>query len=210
MNIRIYVVLFAGIVALSLIAAPLTMMDWGEQAIFETSQIDSSEIQEDMPVLSFDGLTSSAQKAVGAAITSPDGSHTVFGSDDWPEAFSYTDAASAGQGLYVIDYEDQYYRLYTYEHGAFPVVYWLYELPFIGYGLGLGLIAYRVYQDELGAVVAGIVAVPGIAFHLIGPEFEFPVLAPLQYSGLGLLAVLILIGGLLWQEEGYPFEQITS
>jgi len=35
-------------------------------------------------------------------------------------------------------------------------------------------------------------------FHLLGPEFDFPLLTPMQFVGLGVLAVILVLIGLLW------------
>ena len=73
-------------------------------------------------------------------IESPDGSHTVYGREDWPDRFHYSDYTAPGRGTYAIVYGGQYYRLDTYAGGGFPFVYWILELPFVAYGLLLGTV----------------------------------------------------------------------
>ncbi|MGB9965759.1 hypothetical protein [Halobacterium hubeiense] len=189
---------FALLVAVSLVGAPVTMADWGEQATFSADPIEKSDIREDTPLLQYDKLSTSAQDAVRRTIESPDGHYTIFGQDDWPDQFFYSDYSAPGQGLYAIAYDGQYYRLTTSAGGGFPFVYWLYQLPFIVYGLILGGVAYTSLQGRFAPRTAALTAVPGIAFHFLGPEFDFPLLTPRQFIGLGALAVIVALTGLLW------------
>ncbi|CQH63900.1 uncharacterized protein HHUB_4219 (plasmid) [Halobacterium hubeiense] len=198
MNRRVILSLFALLVAFSLVGAPITMADWGEQATFSSERIEKSDIQGDTPLLQYDSLSNSAQDAVRRTIESPDGHYTVFGNEDRPDRFFYSDYAAPGQGLYAIAYEGQYYRFTTYASGGFPFVYWLYQLPFIIYGLILGGVSYTSLQGRTTARTAALTAVPGIAFHRLGPEFDFPLLTPMQFVGFGVLAVILVLIGLLW------------
>lgn len=197
MNRRLVLASFAVIIALSLVGAPVTMADWGEQASFSTERIEKSEVDEETPLLYYENLPEPARNAVRRAIDSPDGSYTVYGYEDWPDRFFYSDYSAPGQGMYAIVYEEQYYRLYTYAGGGFPFVYWLYELPFIVYGLLLGWIAYGAYQGGISARTTTLATVPGIAFHLLGPEFDFPLLAPMQFVTLGILTTIVTAIGLV-------------
>ena len=198
MNRRSILPLFALLVAFSLVGAPITMADWGEQASFSSELIEKSEIDGDTPLLQYDSLSNSAQDAVRRTIESPDGHYTVFGNEDWPDRFFYSDHSAPGRGVNAVAYEGQYYRVTTYAGGGFPFIYWLYQLPFIIYGVVLAGVAYTSFQGRTEARTAALTAVPGIAFHLLGPEFDFPLLTPRQFIGLGVLAVILVLTGLLW------------
>lgn len=193
--------LVATFVALSLVAAPVTMADWGEQASFSVERIDESRIDAETPVLQHRTLSPTAQTAVRRAIEDPDNAHVVYGREDFPDEFAYSDYSEPGYGLYVVVYEDQYYRLYTYAGGGFPFVYWLYELPFVLYGIALGWVAARVRSGDRSPATATLAAFLGILFHLLGPEFDFPLVAPMQFVGLGALAFGAFVVWLVWKPD---------
>ncbi|MFB6101023.1 MAG: hypothetical protein ABEJ73_00470 [Haloplanus sp.] len=193
--------LFAMLVALSLVGAPTTMADWGEQASFSAERVEESQVDADVPVRQYRTLSPAAQTAVRRAIESPDGTHVVYGREDFPDDFAYSDYTEPGYGLYVVVYEGQSYRLTTYAAGGFPFVYWLYELPFVVYGLVLGWVGSRVPRGERSPGTAALAAVPGVVFHLLGPEFDFPLLAPMQFVSLGLLSVGALVALLAWNPD---------
>lgn len=188
----------ATIVAFSLVGAPITMGDWGEQAGFSSDPIKKSDVNKDTPVLQYDNLSNSAQDAVRRTIESPDGYYTVYGKDDFPDRFFYSDTVAPDRGLYVISYEGQYYRLFTSASGGFPIIYWLYQLPFIIYGVLLAGVAYTSSQGQTATRTLALTTVPGIAFHFLGPEFDFPLLTPVRFVGLGVLAVIGVLIGILW------------
>ncbi len=197
MRPRQVVALLAIVVAFSLVTAPAVMSDWGEQGTFSVEKISESNIHQDTPVFEYTNLPADAQSAVRQAINDPEGHHTVYGQDKWPDEFFYSDYSAPGQGLYVIAYQGQFYRLHTYAGGGFPFVYWLYEVPFISYGLLLGWVARRTYRGETTPSRALLSTVPGVGFHLLGPEFNFPVLTPMQFVGLGSVATPALLA-LIW------------
>jgi hypothetical protein len=198
MHLRQAVALLAIVVALSLVAAPVTMSDWGEQATFSVEKVPQSTLDGETPVLEYTNLSADAQTAVRRAIESPEGHYTVYGHEDWPDQFFYSDYSAPGQGLYAIVYEGQYYRLYTYAGGGFPFVYWLYELPFISYGLFLGWVARSTYVRKTTLSEAVFITAPGVGFHLLGPEFDFPLLAPMQFIGLGVVITSVAVLGFIW------------
>ncbi|WP_137685342.1 hypothetical protein [Haloarcula mannanilytica] len=98
----------------------------------------------------------------------------------------------------MIVYEGQYYRLRTGGGGGFFFVYLFYQLPFIIYGVLLAAVAFMPSKGLTGPRTELLIAVPGIVFHLLGPEFDFPLLAPMQFVKLGVLAVIVVLIGLLW------------
>ncbi|REA03796.1 hypothetical protein DEQ92_11850 [Haloferax sp. Atlit-6N] len=197
MSRRLVVSAFALLVAVSLVGAPVTMADWSEQVSLSASKIDASQVRDETPVLRYDELDADAKDAVRRAIESPDGSHVVYGDEDWPDRFFYSDYAAPGQGLYAVVYEGDYYRLYTFAAGGFPVIYWVYELPFVAYGLALGRVGARAYRGEGSVRLAAGAAVVGAAFHLAGPVFDFPVVSPTAFIGLGVVAAAALVGRLV-------------
>lgn len=195
---RAGLVIAGALVALSLVGAPVTMADWGEQVSLSAEPVDESELREETPVLHYENLSTTAQNAVRRAIKASDGSHTIYGIEDRPERFFYSDYASPGNGVYAVVHEGEYYRLTTYAAGGFPIVYWLFELPFVAYGFGLGWITYRTSRGDFSTRGLALAAATGIAFHLLGPEFDFPVLDPAQFIAFGILATVTLVSGLVW------------
>ncbi|MEF8757886.1 MAG: hypothetical protein V5A33_06590, partial [Halobacteriales archaeon] len=186
------------VVALSLVGAPATMADWEEQAGFDVDPVAQSDVRNGTPVLRYENLSSSAQEAVRRAIESEDGYYTVYGREDWPDRFFYSDYSEPGHGMYAVVYRGEYYRLTTYASGGFPFVYWLLELPFVVYGLLLLLVGYRTGQGKRSPGTAVLATVPGVGFHLLGPEFDFPLLGPWAFVLLGIVATMGLATGLLW------------
>lgn len=185
-------------VALSLIGSPITMSDWGEQASFSVEKVPQSSIDAETPVLEYTNLSATAQTPVRRAIESPENHYTVYGREDWPDRFFYSDYSAPGRGRYAIVYEGQYYRLTTYAGGGFPFIYWLYELPFIIYGLVLGWVARSTYIRDISPSEATLITVPGVLIHLLGPEFDFPLLAPMQFVGFGVLTTIGAVTGFIW------------
>jgi len=179
-------------ISASLVGAPVTMADWGEQASLSTERVEPSDIRDGTPTLYYERLSEPARDAVRAAIESPDGDHTVYGTEDWPGRFTFSDSIGPGDGLYVIVYEGQRYSLTTYSTGTFPFVFWLYELPFIAYGLCVGWLARRVFLGHPVTRGTTLATGTGALFHLLGPEFDFPLVAPKQFVAVGTVACLVL------------------
>ncbi|MFW5919615.1 MAG: hypothetical protein ACOC0F_03010 [archaeon] len=127
-----------------------------------------------------------------------DGYYTVYGRENWPDRFFYSDYSAPVGGQYAIVYEGQHYRLTTYASGGFPFVYWLMELPFVAYGLALLLVGYRTVQGKRSPRTALLATIPGVAFHLLGPEFNFPLLNPGAFVQLGIAATIGLVAVLVW------------
>lgn len=188
-----------GILALSLIGAPVTMADWNEQVGFSVERIEESQIDAETPILQYANLSTIAQNAIRRAIESPAGDYTIYGREDWPDEFFYSDYSAPGQGLYAVIYDGQYYELYTYSSAGILFVYYVYEIPFVAYGLALGWVAHGTYRGKRPPRIALLAAIPGIAFHLLGPELDFPLLSPMQFIGLGLVATVTLTAGLIWE-----------
>lgn len=191
--------LVAGLVACSLVVAPFTMVDRTEQAVFSVDQIDQTDIGSETPVLSHSNLSTDEQRVVQRAIESPDNSHTVYGKDNWPDRFFYSDHTAPGRGKYVIIYEGASYQLSTYASGGFAFDHGLARLAFIVYGLTLGSLAYRTMREASPRSDTALATVAGIGFHALGPTFDFPVFDPLQFAAVGILATLITWSWLGWR-----------
>ena len=198
MDRRPFLALLVGLVAVSLVGSPVTMADWGQQAYHSTEQVERADVDSETPILRYENLSNPAQNAVRRAVESPDGDYTVYGREDWPDRFFYSDYVAPGQGRYAVVYEGQHYRLETYAGGGFPFVYWLYELPFVVYGLVLGWVAAMTYRGESSALAAASASVLGAGFHALGPEFDFPLLAPMQFVALGAVATVAVTAALVW------------
>ncbi|MFC7202575.1 hypothetical protein ACFQJC_03550 [Haloferax namakaokahaiae] len=208
MSRRAVFALFAAVVGLSLVASPVLMSDWDEQAVLIADPIEQSQLDDEVPVLQYDDLSPDAQTAVRKAITPPDGSHIVYGREDWPDEFFYSDYASPGSGQYAVVYQDQYYELMTYAGGSFPFVFWSYELPLIGYGFVLLWLTKRTYLGRYPIRNIVPLAALGVIFHLLGPEFDFPVLEPMQLVGLWTVAAvgIVLVAAREYFYAGSPTE----
>lgn len=192
MALRTVLALLALLVGASLVGAPVTMADWGQQASHHVEPVDADEVDDEVPVLQYESLSPAAQNAVLSAIQSPDNQHTVYGREDFPEEFFYSDYAAPGQGVYVIEYEGQQYRLQTFATGGFPFVYWVMELPFVVYGLLLGLASVRLERGDEAPATGAVAAAIGVGLHLHGPELDFPLLTPDQFVALGIGAAALL------------------
>ncbi|MFC6731508.1 MULTISPECIES: hypothetical protein [unclassified Haladaptatus] len=199
MDRRAVLAFVAALVGFSLVAAPVTMGDWGEQASFSVDETNGSELRAEMPVLQYENLSSQAQSVVRRTIESPDNRLTIFGREDMPDEFFYSDYSHPGQGQYAIVYEGQYYQLDTYWSGGFPIIYTLFQLPFIVYGLVLVSAAYRTGVGERPWQGTALFAAAGITFHRLGPEFDFPVLDQIAFVGLGAIAVNVAVAWHLWR-----------
>ena len=196
MHARTLAAAVALLAALPLVAAPVTMADWGEQAQFSTEPVDPSELDDEVPVLRYENLSAPAQRAVRSAVESPDGSHVVYGHEDWPERFFYSDYSAPGRGHYGLVYEGEHYRLWTYAGGGFPFVYWVLELPFVLAGLVLGYGAVLARRGDVSARFPGLGAAAAVGLFALGPVFDFPLVAPGQYVWLGVLGLVALAVGL--------------
>jgi len=178
------------LVALTLLAAPVTMGDWGEQASHSVEAVDESGLVEGTPVIEYESLSPTAQAAVRDAIESRVGMHTVYGTEDWPNRFRYSDSASPGSGIYGIEYEGQLYELRTAAGAGFVFIYWLYQLPFVLFGLVLWPAGTNTQWGDAPPAFAATGAVAGVAFHLLGPEFDFPLVEPRVFAALGVVALV--------------------
>ena len=177
---RSVLAVLALVVAASLIGAPLTMHDWSTQS--HHAAVASGDEVEEQAEYHYDELSSTGQEIVRETIA--EGQYVTYGDDGRVSAFSYSDYGQR----YVVSYEGTRYELVTLALGGFPFVYWLLELPFVAFGLLLSLASYR---DERSAVLVGGAGVGG-AFHLLGPEFDFPLLSPDAFVVLGTVAALLL------------------
>lgn len=193
------VALVVAALALTMLFAPVTMSDWGEQASLSVERVADSDVDDEVPVLEYRSLSPSAQRAVERAIRSPDGHHVVYGREDFPDEFAYSDYSEPGYGLYVVVYEGQRYQLTTYAAGGFPFVYWLYELPFVLYGALLLWVASRTGRGERSSRTAAVAALPAVAVHLLGPEFDFPLVAPTTFVAFGIVSLFALVAVLARQ-----------
>ncbi len=186
----------AVLVGISLVAAPVTMGDWGEQAVIEAEPVGSPTSQtENAEPVQFEALSPTAQSVVRSAIESGE-QQLVYGYDDAPDRFAYSDYDDVS----VVIYEGERYEVTTWGTGGFPVVYWLYQLPFVVLGLVAAAIGANVVWGRYATSAAGVVAAVGVGAHLLGPEFDFPLLDPIPFVGLGVTAA---VGGvaLLVHEE---------
>ena len=149
------------------------------------------------PIIQYSNLPQDAKRAVRNAIESPDGYYVIYGKEDWPDRFFYSDYNLPGRGTYGIYYQGQYYELNTYAGGGFAFVYWLFELPFIIYGFFLVGIARQVSRGKRSVPTAAVVTIWGLGFHYLGPAFDFPVVEPMKFVDLGILTISVVLVGLV-------------
>lgn len=186
MSPRTVLALLAVVVAGSLVAAPMTMNDWSEQAAHYAEPVDADAVDGETTVIRDDSLSPRARDAVRGAIE--DGHHVVYGFEEWPDRFRYSDVGQQ----YTIVRDGQHYRLTTLGIGGFPFVYWVMELPFVAFGALLGLGASRLHEGDAPPAAVGAAAVAGVAVHLLGPEFDFPVVGPGGFLRLGVVLAVAL------------------
>lgn len=153
MSPRSVLSVLALVVAVSLIGAPLTMHDWGEKAGIRAEPIENtSSVPEETPVLQYESLSPNAQQAIRVAIQR--GGVTIYGTEDWPDEFAYTDVLRQ----YVVVYEGQPYRGTTAGGigvGKDPVERTAFQLPFVGYGLFLLYVTRQTDRDDLSLRTPG-------------------------------------------------------
>lgn len=195
MSPRTVLALLALVVAVSLVGAPVTMSDWGQQGSHYVEQAE--DLDNETPVYQYESLSPAAQAAFQSAIESADGFHTVYGYDDLPEEFFYSDYARPGKGVYGIEYGGDLYRLETYAGGGFPFVYWAMELPFVVFGALLGLASVRLERGDESPTAVALTTLVGAGVHLVGPEFDFPVVEPGMFFRLGIVLAVVLAAWLV-------------
>lgn len=187
------VAVLAGLVGLTLVGAPLTMADWGEQTRFRAEAADSDSFGSDTPTVRYSELSPAGQRTVDKAIDAED-AIIVYGHEDRPgEPFRYT------EHIHVVDVvrDGQHYRVRALDTGGFPFVYWLLESPLILYGVALLVAAKRVFRGSYSPGPTLLAAGFGAGLHLVGPEFDFPLGPPVLVVGLGTGGLVLLGGDLL-------------
>ena len=145
-------------------------------------------MDEGTTVIQFESLSPDAQRAVREAIER--GGLVIYGAEDRPDRFGYTGLVAR----YVVVYEGQKYELRTSggpEFSADALVTVL-QLPFVGYGLFLLYVRREVGRDDLNPRTPAAFVGAGAAFHLLGPEFDFPLLGPEGFSALGFVGFLVI------------------
>lgn len=192
MSARSAISLLSLIVAVSLIGAPLTMQDWGEQYEITATQVENmSSVDKESPVYQFESLSPDMKVLVEEAIHT--GGARIYGTEDLPDGYSFTSVYSPGAGRYIVVYEGDKYRVFTGEGtglSSSPALRILLQFPFVGYGLFLFYIRRQAKREEMSTKKsAGFIGV-GAAFHLLGPEFDFWVFTAVEYSVIGALAFL--------------------
>lgn len=167
------IALLALVLAAALVVNPLYLSFWHTQYSHSVDAVAKSDVPEEADVLAHEDLSVEGQQAVRKAIENG-GSYVVYRRANVPEEFFYSDYANLGQGLYYVQYEGDYYRLYTGLGGGFPFVYWFYESLLAAFGLALGVVGYRTYRGGSSWPALGL-AIVGVALLLGGPLARFPV-----------------------------------
>ncbi|MFB6136755.1 MAG: hypothetical protein ABEJ42_00230 [Halobacteriaceae archaeon] len=218
MNVRLAVAAAALLVSLTLAGAPVTMADWGEQVAVSVTPTDEADVYRDgsldrsryEEVVRYEDLPDDARAVVDRTLadlrsSSPDrygrvdGSVTIYGYEDAPDRFEYPGDTSAG---YALVRDGSFYRLTTTTTAGFPFVYWVFEAPFVLFGLALAWVGWAVREGRVPVGDGAVAAAAGAGFHALGPELDFPVLGPRQFAVLGAVAAAGLLAWIGWRLYG--------
>lgn len=198
MDDRVVIGIILFLVGASLVGAPITMVDWQEQAVIATERVDDSSFDEELPRVHFENLSGEARRAIERTMSSPDGSVTIYGSADRPEEFVYSsDYVAPGHGQYGLLYEGEQYVLRTYAPDSWGIAFWLYIIPVMFYGVLLAWVGFATAGGQRSERFGMLAAVPGVAFHVLGPAFDFPLIGPDLFVGFVVLVTGTLVVGLL-------------
>ena len=166
------VTLVALLLAGLLVVNPAYLSFWHTQYSHSVDPVAQSEVPEKADVLVYSELSPDAQRAFRKAVET-DGSYVVYREDNVPKEFFYSDYSHLGKGLYYVEYQGDYYELYTGAGGGFPFVYWFYEALLAAFGLAVGVVGYRTYRGGSPWPVVALVVL-GVALLLGGPLTRFP------------------------------------
>ncbi|MFB6280410.1 MAG: hypothetical protein ABEH40_00110 [Haloferacaceae archaeon] len=111
------------LVAALLVGVPAVLFPHAGQPEYHHSveRIDRGEVPPEVEVGSYANLSPAAKRAFDAALADPGGEATVYGEDDRPPEFFYSDYADYGRGIYAVEKGGRYYRLTTHAGGGlFP------------------------------------------------------------------------------------------
>lgn len=202
--VRRAVALAALLLAGTLVVNPLYLSSWHTQYSHSIDAVAESEVPEEADVLAYEDLSPNAQHAVRGAVEG-DGSYVVYRESNRPEEFFYSDYADLSKGLYYVQYEGDYYRLYTGAGGGFPFVYWFYEALLAVFGLAVGVSGYRTYRGGSPWPAVGLATV-GVALLLGSPLTRFPVGQGVWQNAVGVSALLggLVVLGLRWRDDPGP------
>lgn len=189
--VRRAVALLALLLAVALVVNPAYLSFWHTQYGHSVESVARSEIPDEADVLAYESLSPNAQQAFRKAVES-DGSYLIYHESNVPEEFFYSDHADLGQGIYYVEYENDYYQFSTWASGTFPFVYWFYEILLAAFGLAVGVVGYRTYRGGSPWPAVALVIV-GVALLLGGPLTRFPAGASVWKGGVVVAAA---VGGL--------------
>lgn len=195
MESRFVLAIIALLIGVSLVGAPWTMADWNERASMSVEQTEESQVEEGVPVIHYGNLSTDAQSAVRRAIDAPGGRIEIYGKDDWPARFRYSDTIGPGRGLYAIVSDDQYYELTTYAMGNLMFI--VYQIPPFLYGWLLLPVALQLGRGRYRKDSCSVAIAVGLSFHLLGPRFDFPIIEGWQLFLVGVAATVVLAFALL-------------
>jgi len=135
-----HVVVFALGIALLLVTTPVYLFSHAGQPEYHhtVEQVSSSDVPARADVLQFGNLSDNGQAAVRDALTD---AGIVYGEQHKPPEFVYGDALTLGQGLYYIQKDGTYFRLYTASGGIIPIQLIL-LLAFVLLGVSVALTAF--------------------------------------------------------------------
>lgn len=164
--------LVALLLAVVLVVNPAYLSFWHTHYSHSVEAVTPSEVPEEAEVLAYGDLSPDGQHAFRKAVEN-DGSYAVYREDNAAEEFFYSDYANLGKGLYYVEYQGDYYELYTAAGGGFPFDYWFYEALLAAFGLAVGVVGYRTYRGGSPWPAVALVVL-GVALLLGGPLTRFP------------------------------------
>lgn len=160
--------------------------------VHSVEPVSESGIPEGADGLEYSNLSPEGQRAFRNALEAPDGEYVVRDEAEKPREFVYSDDVEVNRGIYVVRYEDEYYRLSTGAGGGLGFLARWIRVALGGTGVFLALVGggslARGDERTPLAVWSGL----GGLFALLLLTVLFPRLMPGGYVQLLPVALLVL------------------
>lgn len=190
--------LFALGIALLLVANPLFLFPHAGQSAYDHSieQVEQSEVPAEADVLQYESLSPEAKAAIRDA---RNGDGVVYGEANRPPEFFYSDYSELNQGLYYVEQDGSYYRLYTYAGGGlFPVDLFA-QGAYVVFGLVAGLVAALSRQRDWRRLPAGVGGYGGVLLVAAVPVLDVSSVWLFLGAVAGIVGSLVALGYVAWR-----------